>query len=106
MAKKLIRKVLSVVSFGKLGGEGTPCGFCPLYIFEEHEAGGVIHYKDGKPACARCRILSGKMGATIAGDKSKRDDQIAAIEKDVQKKADAEALELAERTQRETQTKR
>lgn len=106
MAKKLLRKALSVLAFGKGGSEGTPCGYCPIHIFEEHEAGHAIHYRDGKAICARCRVLGGKMGGIIAGDKAKRDEDVNAMNEKVQKQADSEALVVAERTQRDTRTKR
>lgn len=91
---------------GVFGKEGTPCGFCPLYIFEEHEAGGIIHTRDGRPICARCRILNGKMGKTILADKQKREDDLKAVEQKLQRQANAEANIIAEKTQTATGTKR
>ena len=106
--KKLLRKTLSVATFGLVGSEGTPCGFCPLYIFAEHEADGVIHYdqKTNMPICARCRILNGKMGAIITGDKAKADADRELAMKRVQDVADAEAIVIADKTQTATKTKR
>ncbi len=104
--KKLLRRTLSIATFGKLGKDGTPCGYCPLYIFEEHEAGGIIRVREGKPICARCRILNGAMGSKIVGDKAKRDAQLKEAEERVQEKANAEARVIAEETQTATGTKR
>lgn len=103
--KQILRKTLSVVTLGAFGNEGVPCGFCPLYIFPEHEAGGIIHTKDGKAICARDRILQGVMGKVIVADKVKRDAQLAAIGERLQKEADANVLVVAEKTQTATGTK-
>lgn len=85
---------------------GIQCGFCSLHIFKEHEAGGIIHYKEGKPICARDRILQGKMGATIVGDKPKREAHLKQVEERIQKEADHQALVVADKTQTQTRTKR
>lgn len=85
---------------------GIPCGFCRMHIFKEHEASGEIHYKDGKPICARDRILQGNMGATIKADKGKRDADIAQRTETAQKKANKKAVEVADITQTQTGTKR
>lgn len=85
---------------------GIPCGFCRVHIFKEHEANGEIHYKDGKPICARDRILQGRMGATIIADKGKRDADIETRTKLAQKKADEKAIRVADITQTATGTKR
>lgn len=85
---------------------GIPCGYCHLHIFKEHEANGEIHYLNGKPICARDRILRGKMGATIIADKGKRDADIARREQEAQKKADKNAIHVADITQTQTGTKR
>jgi len=105
--KALLRKTLSVITLGTSTSEGIPCHHCPLHIFVEHEAGGIIHLdKDGFPICARCRILTGAMGSIIKNDKPKRDAQVKAANERVQKLADADALVIAERTQSATGTKR
>jgi len=45
--------------------EGTQCGYCPVIIYTDNEAGGKIHFLDSKPACARCRIIRGSKFAKI-----------------------------------------
>lgn len=86
---------------------GIPCGYCNVHIFKEHEAGGFIHYSaEGKPICARDRILRGSMGAIIKDDKGKRDAQLAEIEKRAQARADEEAIRVAGISQELTDTKR
>lgn len=107
MAKKsLIRRAVSVVTSGFRSTEGVPCGYCPIHIFVEHEAGGIIHTKNGKPICARCRVLNGKMGSIIAGDKGKRDADLKAMDNKLQREADEQARVIAEATQRSTGTKK
>lgn len=86
---------------------GIQCAYCPLHIFKEHEAGGVIHYsEENKPICARDRILRGRMGAIIKNDKSKRDAQLEGIEQRMQKEANQTAIRVADVSQTKTGTKR
>lgn len=97
---------MSVLTVSKKETEGTPCHFCPIHIFEEHESGSVIHYKNGNPICARCRILQGSSAARIVADKDKRDADIEAVNQKVQGEANADVLVVAEKTQTATKTKR
>ncbi len=104
MIKRIFKTITGVLS--KSEGEGVPCHFCPIHIFIEHEAGNTIHYKDGYPICARCRVLNGKNSSIIIGDKTKRDADVSAMNEKVQRTADKDVLVVAEKTQRQTGTKR
>jgi hypothetical protein len=105
MIKQFLKRTIAIFSTSK-GDSGTPCHYCPIHIFEEHEAGNTIHFKNGNPICARCRVLQSPMSSIILGDKSKRDAQMAAINERVQKAANDDVLVIAEKTQSQTDTKR
>lgn len=52
--------------------KATPCGYCPDGIWAHNEAGGKIHTVDGKPICAKCRIMkSSRYASRILNDKKK-----------------------------------
>lgn len=105
MIGKFLKRTISILTPSQ-PESGTPCYFCPIHIFLEHEAGGVLKYKDGHPICARCRVLNGKNSAIIIGDKAKRDEDVREMNEKVQQEADIEAVIIAERTQTATKTKR
>lgn len=73
--------------------KGTQCGFCPALIFKHNEAGGEIHYRDGKPICARDRVMLGASAAAIKADKPKFEREMSEREK---KEIEAERLRLEE----------
>jgi len=68
---------------------GVECAFCDYVIFKQNEAGGRLYLHQGKPICARCRILKGSKYANII-----RQD-VDVYEKDIlAKKHHAEAKEI------------
>jgi len=75
---------------------GTPCGYCPNVIHLHQESGGVLHTKNGKPMCARCRILTrSKFANKIRADKKLFEKDIVERREYEQEKADKSAQNVA-----------
>lgn len=80
------------------------CGSCPLPIYRKNEAGNLIHFKDGKPICAKCRVLQGSMGSLIKSKAADFEEDKKKREVFMQERADKEAREFGFITQKETNT--
>lgn len=80
---------------------GVQCGFCPAIIHAHKEAGGQLRLIKDKPICARCRILKGSaFKGQIKKGKKQYDAVIKEREDTKQKKADDQALLVAEASQK------
>lgn len=81
------------------------CNYCPTLITKEQEAGGRLHYIDGRPACAKCRILrKSKVADTIKADKGNYEADLKKKEEIAQAQADAEIRGVAYDSQIATKT--
>ena len=86
---------------------GVQCGYCPKLIFKNQEAGGRLFLMNGRPACARCRIMKDhRMASRIR-------DNILAYKKDFdartkreQESEDRKIREIALKSQKRTGTKK
>lgn len=82
---------------------GVRCGFCPTIIFQRNEAKGRLFMCDGKPICAKCRILKfSRMKNAILGDKNKMLKDLEDRNKVLQEKENERVKELAAKTQKAT----
>ena len=72
------------------------CEFCPALIWKHKESKGRLFLHNGKPICARCRILKGsRLAKMIRGDRKEFERDQAAHEKVLQHKADLRVEEAA-----------
>lgn len=87
--------------------KGTNCGYCPVIIFTDNEAGKKIHFINKKPACARCRILKGsRFIKQIKKDKKLFEIEQKRRNETKQKEADEKVKDFALKRQIETKTGR
>lgn len=81
------------------------CEFCPVAILKVNEPDGKLHYMDGLPACAKCRILKkSKHADDIKADKPKVDEDAKLKEKLLQDEADQDIRVIAYESQIATKT--
>lgn len=84
---------------------GVRCGFCPFIIWKHNEARGRLFVKNGRPICARCRIMNGRYGKQIAQEVSKKADLDAILRNNIQQqKANDRAIDIAIASQKATNT--
>lgn len=82
---------------------GTLCGYCPNVIHLHNEADGLLHIKNGKPICARCRILTrSKFAGQIKADVKKFDRTVVERREDAQEAADLNVIDVAAASQKRT----
>lgn len=80
--------------------EGVECGYCGDRIWKDMEVGGKLHLFDGKPICARDRVL----GFSTKRMEIQKDKKKFLVDKDVrdkfqQDRADAALEEVALQSQ-------
>lgn len=82
---------------------GVQCGFCPTIIFRHNEAKGRLFMLQGKPICAKCRILKfSKFSKQIRRDKKIFKKDMEFKERMVQDLANQKVEQLAKITQAAT----
>lgn len=80
----------------------VPCGYCPQKIYKDMEANGRLYLLQGKPICARCRILKGsKMRFRILYDKGNLKKDLILRESILQKQENKRINEVALKSQQQ-----
>lgn len=104
MTRITLERNKSGIYVPKRKDKGTPCGYCPTVIYRHNEVNGRIQMsQEGKPACARCRIMklgNSKMAKRISKDKGKFEKDVEARNQLYQDNANKQAIEIALETQK------
>ena len=87
--------------------KAVQCGYCPKMIYKHQEAGGRLWMMNGKPACARCRIMAHRsMAARIREDEPAYRADVAERNKREQAEANKQVEHIAAESQKRTRTKK
>ncbi len=86
---------------------GVHCFYCPAIIYKDREAAGRLFLMNGKPACARCRILAkSKVSSQIRRDSNLYKQDLQNKNEHSQQIANEKVIDIASKTQEATRTKK
>ncbi len=98
-----LSKTESGIFFPKLNG--VQCSYCSAIIQKDNEAGKRLFLMDGRPACARCRILAtSKMSLRIKNDRALYEKDLKYKETIKQERSNSEVAKVAAHSQDSTGT--